>query len=76
MLHLTAKPEVRFLWIKKRGRTGDPKTFEEFLEQENRDRQKFNLKKTISMADYTIENDSSVDELHNKLDALISKFLK
>ena len=68
VLYLKADAKVRFERIKARGRTGDPKTFEEFLKMEKAEGKKFKFKQLFKMADYTIENNGTEEEFHKKLD--------
>jgi len=73
ILHLTADPRIRFERIKARGRTGDPKTFEEFLEQERKEWSEFDFKTLFKMADYKIENNGTIEDLYRHLDDLVKK---
>jgi len=68
VFYLKADAKVRFERIKARGRTGDPKTFEEFLKMEKAEGKKFKFKQLFKMADYTIENNGTEEEFHKKLD--------
>ena len=71
ILHLTSDAKLRFERIKGRGRTGDPKTFKEFLEQEKREQKKFNFNIIFSMADLKIENKGTIEELYKQIDCLL-----
>lgn len=73
ILHLTADPKIRFERVKARGRTGDPKTFKEFLEQEKKENEEFNFKALFKKADYKIKNNGTIEELYKKIDKLIKK---
>lgn len=73
ILRLTADPKIRFERIKTRGRTGDPKTFKEFLAQEKREWEEFDFKTLFKMADYKIVNDGTVEELYRELDKALKK---
>jgi len=59
----------------RRARPGDPKTPEEFYEQEQKENQHFDLDETFAKADYKIINDGSIKELHQKIDVIIKKVL-
>ncbi len=68
-------PKIRFERLKERGRPGFPKTYEEFLEHEKLEDEKFNILKTLSYADYKIENNGTLDELKENVKNLIKKLL-
>lgn len=76
LLNVTASEETRFERLKERGRENDPKTFEEFLELEdkeskNEEEVKQQIEKCEEMADFTIANDGSLEELYEKLNSII-----
>jgi len=73
LIYLTADPEIRFERIKKRGRTGDPKTFKEFLQQEKKEQKRFNFKTLTRFANYKIVNNGSIKELQAKIDSILKK---
>lgn len=76
ILHLTASPEIRFQRIKKRARIGDPKTFEEFLDQEQNEWEVFPFKEIFEMADLTLENNGTLEELYMHIDQIITDLQK
>ncbi len=76
IVHLTADPKIRFQRVLARGRTGDPKTYEEFLKQEKTEWKEFDFKTLFKMADYKIENSGAVEELYQKIDKLLKRILK
>lgn len=76
IVHLTADPKIRFQRVLARCRTGDPKTFEEFLKQEKTEWKEFDFKTLFKMADYKIENNGAVEELYHKIDELLAQVLK
>ncbi len=51
----------------------DGKTLEKFLEREKWEKEKFEIEKVIAMADFTIENNSTIDGLHKAIDGLMQK---
>ncbi len=57
----------------KRRRPEDPQTENEFFERDERDIENKGTGKVIEMADFTIANDGSVDELYKKVDELLVK---
>jgi dephospho-CoA kinase len=74
-----APVEVRFERTRRRGREKDPGSFEAFLELEQRelsgkDEDHQQLFKTMQMADYTVRNDGSMQELEEKIDMMLSAF--
>jgi dephospho-CoA kinase len=73
IMFIDAKPEVRFERMRKRARPGDPKTLEQFLEQEKAERKLFDFDATLKYADYTVSNDGSKEELFKRVDALLKK---
>lgn len=78
MLFVEADPKTRFERIKKRNRENDPKTFEEFqrvealeLKSENDSSQQ--LRAIQKMADATIQNNGSFEELYEKVEDFLDK---
>lgn len=81
LLNVIASPEKRFERIKQRGRESDPTTFKQFLEYENKEEKNEDyggqqLRFCSEIADYTIENNGTVEEFKNKLKDLTLKLLK
>jgi len=80
IIGVTAPQKVRFGRLSKRGREGDPKTFDEFKRLdnlENRGKTKGQeINKCLKMADFTIVNDSSVNDLNKKIDDILSSLQK
>ena len=48
--------------------------FEEFKRQEEEEMKNFNLEKTFSYAQYTIENNGTKEEFYDKIDEFMSQF--
>ena len=71
---IDAPPETRFRRLKKRNSKRDAKTIEEFNRQEKNESELFEFDKIFPMADYTIENNSTLSEFHQKIDKFIRKF--
>jgi dephospho-CoA kinase len=65
-------PVTRFERMRLRREERDPVTFEQFLAQDKKERQVFSLDKTGSMADYAVNNDHSLQDLHRQVDELVS----
>lgn len=76
VIGIVADPKKRFAFMAKRGRMGDPKTWEEFLKVDNRDKgigQAVNGQQTVAclnLADVVVENNGTVEELEQKLGEL------
>ena len=78
LLAVDADPKIRYERIVKRKSETDHVSYNEFLQNEQRemtatDPNKQNLSKCIAMADYTLCNNLSVNELYNELERIISK---
>jgi dephospho-CoA kinase len=65
------EPEIRFERMRLRREERDPQTFEQFLEQDRKEREVFRLDKTGGMADLAVNNDGSIQDLHRQLDGLV-----
>jgi dCMP deaminase len=80
LIRIDAPPEIRFQRIISRRRESDPKTFEEFVELENREAEgddtSQNLVKVELMADHTLTNDGALETLYAQIDNLLPKLLK
>lgn len=80
VLSIEAQREIRFKRMLSRNRDDDPKTFEEFIKVDERDLGKDQpstgnqVQKCIDMADYHIENNGSLEDLHRKIDSLLIEF--
>lgn len=76
LLNITASPKVRFNRLKKRMREKDPKTFKDFLKLERveaKSEVKSNqqLDQTLKLADYEIDNSSSLEKLHKEIAKIV-----
>jgi dCMP deaminase len=72
LLIVDADPKVRFERIRTRARENDPPDYEEFLKQEAAEAGSNNpntqqLNRTCEMADAKVENNGTIDELHDDL---------
>lgn len=74
LIVVKADDKIRFSRLLKRGRD-PPKNWEDFLKQDKREEEMFDLKKTFSYADYEIENNSSLGGLHKEIDRVMKKIL-
>lgn len=70
---VNAPPEIRFRRLKKRKRTGFPKTIKDFKKMEANENKIFNLKKVFKNADYTVSNNKGKKELYTSLSKLIPR---
>jgi dephospho-CoA kinase len=79
ILAITANPDARYNRIKGRGSVKDNVTKEEFTAQLRReevgsnDPNKNNIFDVIKIADYVIENNGTIKELKEKVDAILRK---
>jgi dCMP deaminase len=80
LIRIEAPPEVRFRRIVSRQRESDPRTFEEFVELENREAEgddtSQNLVKVELMADHALVNDGPLEKLYAQIDRLLPILLK
>jgi dCMP deaminase len=72
LLNVEAPPEIRFERIRSRAREQDPKTLEEFLRVEEAEKKRKaahhqSIEETQAMADFTISNEGSLEDLHQKV---------
>lgn len=72
LISIIADPKIRFERLKSRGRERDPKTYKKFLEIDaaeafNPDPAAQQLDRTHEMADAVIENEGTVEDLHDKV---------
>jgi dephospho-CoA kinase len=65
-------PHVRYSRMTARGEGRDPHSYEEFLRQDQAEEELFSLKEAEGLADYSISNDGTLDDLHLEIDRLIS----
>src|SRR5665213_1088816 len=67
--------EIRYQWSKGRNRVGDDVSYEDFLKAEELERAhesgSHNLDEVIAMADITIVNDGTKEDLFRKVDEII-----
>ncbi|MEM5820787.1 MAG: AAA family ATPase [Candidatus Aenigmatarchaeota archaeon] len=50
-------------------------SFEEFLERDKRDEKELNLKELKDLADFVIENNSSLEDFYKKIDLIVSSLI-
>jgi len=66
-------PRLRFERLRERGEARDPKTFEDFLAQEQSEKELFQLEEAMGRADVTVQNDGALEDLHREIDRLIAE---
>ena len=77
LVGVIADVATRFLRIKERGRESDPQTLEEFEKVEEKDVRSGkglvgrNIQACLDKADFTIENNGTVEELKKQIDKII-----
>jgi dephospho-CoA kinase len=65
-------PHVRYKRMTTRGEGRDPHSYREFLSQDKAEEELFSLKEAEQMADYSLNNDGTLDDLHREIDRLVS----
>ncbi|MFW5865920.1 MAG: AAA family ATPase [Nanoarchaeota archaeon] len=71
-----ANPELRYERIKQRKTSTDMISYDKFIEQENRemtstDPTKQNLKRCRELADFTLKNEGSIEDLHQQVEEIL-----
>jgi dephospho-CoA kinase len=64
-------PHVRYRRMTTRGEGRDPHSYDEFLKQDQAEEELFSLKEAERLADYSISNDGTLDDLHRGIDRLV-----
>ena len=72
VIALWASPLSRFKRLTRRGRSDDPKTWEEFKEREHRELG-FGIGDAIASSDYMIKNDDGIDNLKPAFDEIMGQ---
>lgn len=79
LVHVHASPEIRFKRIASRNRERDPQTWEAFMALESQEEGKgqeahgLRIADCIAMADHTISNEGSLEELKAKVNTLFTR---
>ena len=68
-----SNPKIRYRRMLQRGEGRDPRTYEQFLNQDKKEEELFHIQSAAQFADYSIGNDSSLDELHREIDRLVTE---
>jgi len=73
LVEVDVDPKIRFERMKSRARVGDPKTFEEFMHQEELDEKAFGFSKTRKFVDHKVSNNGTFEQLQSQVDKLLKK---
>jgi dephospho-CoA kinase len=74
LVHVDAgNPRIRFERLKQRGTARDPQNFEDFLVQEQTEKELFQVDIAIQGADVTVANDNTLEDFQHRIDQLISQ---
>jgi dephospho-CoA kinase len=65
-------PHLRYRRMTARGEGRDPHSYEQFLQQDTAEEELFSLKEAERLADYSISNDGTLDDLHREIDRLVT----
>ena len=65
-------PRIRFERVRLRSERRDPLTWEAFQEQDKNEEQEFHINRAEAMADYSIDNSGTLEDLHKQLDELVA----
>ncbi|MEJ2024023.1 MAG: AAA family ATPase [Deltaproteobacteria bacterium] len=63
-------PHIRYKRLTRRDREGDPHSYEDFLEQDRKEEEAFHIKQAASMADYSLDNSGTLEDLHRQVDII------
>ncbi|OQA52330.1 MAG: hypothetical protein BWY43_00548 [candidate division WS2 bacterium ADurb.Bin280] len=76
MINITASDNLRFNRVKKRNSVSEAETLEDFIKDEIEKDSSGPVQRVedcIKMADYTVHNESSLEQLFKNLDKVIEK---
>ena len=68
-----SNPEVRYQRMLKRGEGRDPHTYAQFLKQDAAEEEIFHIRAAAQFANYSINNDGTLDDMHREIDRLVSE---
>ncbi len=66
-------PKVRFNRMVQRAEGRDPKSYEQFLKQEATEEEIFHIGEAETHADYAVANDTTLEEMHRRIDEIVTK---
>jgi dephospho-CoA kinase len=64
--------KIRFRRMVERGSERDPRTYEEFLKLDEAEERQFHISEAASQANYTVNNDGTVDDMELQIDELVN----
>jgi dephospho-CoA kinase len=70
---LVADPHVRYERIRERRSERDPETYDDFLEQDKTEEAMFHIEEASAMADYSLDNSRTLEDLHRQIDEIIAR---
>jgi dephospho-CoA kinase len=76
LVYVSANFNLRFQRNLRRGELRDPKSAVEFRLQNRKEEELFHLSQTIRMADMTLDNSGTLEELHRQIEARILPWLE
>lgn len=65
-------PHVRYSRMTRRHEERDPHSYAELLRQDRAEEELFSTKEAEDLADYSLSNDGTLDDLHREIDRLVS----
>ncbi|HEX7474914.1 MAG TPA: AAA family ATPase [Dehalococcoidales bacterium] len=66
---------VRYQRVHNRGSRRDQITFEDFLRQDEESENLFRIRESAGLADYSIDNDGTLEQMHSEIEKLVKKGL-
>jgi dephospho-CoA kinase len=66
-------PRVRFERMRQRGEERDTASYQHFLEQDAGEERLFHVEEAAGMADYSLSNDGSLQDLHLRVEDLVAR---
>ncbi|MGZ7124221.1 MAG: AAA family ATPase [Halobacteriota archaeon] len=75
LIAITAGPEVRFERVKGRSRPDDARSLRHFEEKDERELA-WGLEEALEAAEYSIENEGSLEELNSKVSSLLERLIQ
>jgi len=74
LVHLkSSEPALRYERIQRRNLPRDPKTYHQFLEQDQGEEELFQINETIRFANAEVENQGTLDLFHRNIDELVAR---
>jgi len=73
LIFVNAPLSLRYEWLIRRGQARDPRSYDEFVEQDRKEEQNFSLSRAIKMADVKIENNLGLEHLYRQVDRLLER---